>query len=789
MAMGMSVFVRSARLRIRGVAWRQWLTVLVGATVVAAMVLVAEGARRNAERHLRAQVLVERVRVDTQAVGALDWQAIAIVGRGGDQGAVAIGSLVSKGWRSWASLAQALAALRAAEPGATVTQLQRDALGLYAVGHSTLAVFMRGDTKSALALNQTIIEPRLHRLDADAERAAARQQAIATRASRRAAELYIGTLGVGLVLLFGVGWRLHRLDRLRRSAELAETQRGLERRSEQRLEALIAHAGDVISVLDRDLRVRWQSPSVTRLLGFDPKQAVGMRAIELVHPEDVAEIERLLAAPRRSETVTLSTRTRHANGEWRHLEVIADDRLDDPAVEGIVLSMRDITARQALEDELRHQAFHDVLTGLANRALFEEHLVQALARARRHHQPVAVLFLDLDDFKTINDSLGHEAGDELLRAVAIRIAGVVRAEDTAARLGGDEFAVLAETSQHEDEAQVIATRLLSALAEPFEVAGRELHVSASLGLAWSDGSIGVRELMRDADTAMYAAKDTGKNRVRTFESGMHRRVVDRFELTGELQRALEQGQFELDYQPIVHLQTGEISGAEALVRWSHPTRGRVAPAEFIPLAEETGLIVPIGEWILRTACEQASRWRRALPDRAPFKLGVNVSTRQLQDPGFPELVQDVLTATDTEPHLLVLEITESLLPENGTAMVEQLNRINSLGVRIAVDDFGTGYSALSRLHHFPIQIVKIDRSFITGIEHDRNKHRLMQGIVSLAESLDLDVVAEGIEHAEQAEQLRAMQASHGQGYVFSRPVAPERMRALLQDSTALPVAA
>jgi diguanylate cyclase (GGDEF)-like protein len=426
---------------------------------------------------------------------------------------------------------------------------------------------------------------------------------------------------------------------------------------------------------------------------------------------------------------------------------------------------------------------------LANRALFEEHLVQALARARRHHQPVAVLFLDLDDFKTINDSLGHEAGDELLRAVAIRIAGVVRAEDTAARLGGDEFAVLAETSQHEDEAQLIATRLLSALAEPFEVAGRELHVSASLGLAWSDGSIGVRELMRDADTAMYAAKDTGKNRVRTFESGMHRRVVDRFELTGELQRALEQRQFELDYQPIVNLQTGEISGAEALVRWSHPTRGRVAPAEFIPLAEETGLIVPIGEWILRTACEQASRWRRALPDRAPFKLGVNVSTRQLQDPGFPELVQDVLTATDTEPHLLVLEITESLLPENGTAMVEQLNRINSLGVRIAVDDFGTGYSALSRLHHFPIQIVKIDRSFITGIEHDRNKHRLMQGIVSLAESLDLDVVAEGIEHAEQAEQLRAMQASHGQGYVFSRPVAPERMRALLQDSTALPVAA
>jgi diguanylate cyclase (GGDEF)-like protein/PAS domain S-box-containing protein len=785
MSKGMFAITRAARRRIRGVAWRQWLTVLVGAAVVVAMVLVAETARKDSERHLRAQVLVERVRVVAQAVGALDWHAIALVG-GGPQRTAAVTSLVNKGRPTWASLAQALAALPAAGPGATATHLQRDAFGLYRAGNSTVAAFMGGDAKGALALNERIFEPQLRRLDDDAQEAAARQQAIAGQASRRAGELYVGTLVVGLILLFGVGWRLHRL---RRSALLAEAQRGLEGRSEQRLRALIEHAGDVISVLDRDFRVRWQSPSVTRLLGFDPQRAVGMRAVELVHPEDGAEVERLLATTsHRSGAVTLSTRTRHANGEWRHLEVIADNRLADPAVEGIVLSMRDITARQALEEELRHQAFHDALTGLANRALFEEHLVQALARARRHHQPVAILFLDVDDFKTINDSLGHEVGDELLRAVAVRIASAVRAEDTAARLGGDEFAVLVETSEHEDDARMIA-RLLAALAEPFDIAGRELRVSASVGLAWSDGSIGIRELMRDADTAMYAAKDAGKNTVRTFETGMHRRVVDRFELTGELQQALEQRQFEIDYQPIVNLKTGDISGAEALVRWAHPTRGRVSPAEFIPLAEETGLIVPLGAWILRTACEQASLWRRALPDRAPFKLGVNVSTRQLQDAGFPELVQDILTTTETEPSLLVLEITESLLPENGAAMIEQLKQLNSLGVRIAVDDFGTGYSALSRLHHFPIQIVKIDRSFITEIECDRNKAQVVQGIVSLADSLDLDVVAEGIEHAAQAEQLRAMQASHGQGYMFSRPVAPERMGALLQDSSALPVAA
>ncbi len=784
----MSALGRAARRRFRAVAWRQWLTVLVGAGIVAAMVFVAETARRDAERHLNAQVLAERVRAEGQAVRALDWQAFALLTSSATPKTVAMGDLVRTGLATWTSLSAALAAMQSAQPGATATRLQREARWLYAVGQHVLGVYLTGNVKAALALNTTTVQPRLQRFDADAERAAANQEHVADAASARAAVLYIGSLVVGLGLLFLVGSRLHRL---RRKTLLANAQRSLERRSEHRLRALIEHAGDVISVLDSDLRVRWQSPSVTRLLGFDPERALGRRAIELVHPEDGLEVERLLrATSHRSGAVTLSTRSRHASGEWRHLEVIADNRLDDPAVEGIVLSMRDVTSRKALEDELRHQAFHDALTGLANRALFEDHLVQALARARRHREPVAVLFLDLDDFKTINDSLGHQAGDELLRAVAIRIAGVVRAHDTAARLGGDEFAVLAEIGGDDDDgARTIAARLLEAVADPFAVAGRELRVSVSIGLAWSDGSIGVKELMRDADTAMYAAKDGGKGIVRTFETGMHRAALDRLELTGELQHALDQGQFELEYQPIINLRTGAISGAEALVRWAHPTRGRVAPAEFIGLAEGTGLIVPLGAWILRTACERVSEWRRALPDRAPFKIGVNVSTRQLQDPGFPELVEAVLASTGMEPHLLVLEITESLLPEDGAAMIEQLKRLNSAGVRVAVDDFGTGYSALSRLHHFPIHIVKIDRSFIAGIERDRNKAQLVQGIVSLAESLDLDVVAEGIEHPGQAEQLREMRASHGQGYLFSRPVAPERMLALLQDPGVLTVAA
>jgi EAL domain-containing protein (putative c-di-GMP-specific phosphodiesterase class I) len=295
--------------------------------------------------------------------------------------------------------------------------------------------------------------------------------------------------------------------------------------------------------------------------------------------------------------------------------------------------------------------------------------------------------------------------------------------------------------------------------------------------------------MRDADTAMYAAKDSGKNTIRAFETGMHRRVLDRLELTGELQRAIEREEFELEYQPVVELQTGSIYGVEALVRWSHPERGRVAPAEFIPLAEETGLIVPLGEWILRTACEQASRWNRDLTGRPPVTIGVNVSTRQLHDPTFPALVRDVLASTGMPPSSLALEITESLLPEDGAAVIEQLSQLAALGVHIAVDDFGTGYSALSRLHHFPIDTVKIDRSFITGLERDANKAQLVQGIVSLAESLNLVVVAEGIEHPAQASQLRAMRAHYGQGYLFSPPVAPDRVSVLLQDPDALAAAA
>jgi diguanylate cyclase (GGDEF)-like protein/PAS domain S-box-containing protein len=767
-----------------GVAWRQWLTVLIGAAVIAAMVVVAETARRDAQRHLHAQVLAERVRGDGEAVAAVHWQGLATLKAGAETLTGVQKDLVRRGLQNWDALSQTLASLSQMEPAAVTTRLQSSAQTMYLTGMRAFLAFNSGDIKQVLRVDDGFLRPQFQVFETYAEQAAAHEQAVAQRASKRAAILYVGSLVVGLVLLLLLGWRLHLQ---RRHVSLSEARLALEHRSEERLRALVEHSSDVITVVDSQLNVTWQSPSIAQLLGHDPEELLGAKITDLVHPDDVPDVEQLTTDTR--GTVTLGARFQHVDGDWRHLEAIAEDRLEDPAVEGIVLSMRDVTARKALEDELRHQAFHDSLTGLANRALFEDRLVHALARARRNHEPVAVLFLDLDDFKTINDSLGHEAGDELLRAVAIRIAGVVRVADTAARLGGDEFAVLAETLVDEDEARTVAARLLEAIALPFDVDGRELRVSASVGLAWSDGSLGVKELMRDADTAMYAAKDSGKNTAQVFETGMHRRVLDRLELTGELQQALDHGQFELDYQPVVNLQTGEIYGVEALVRWAHPQRGRIAPNDFIPLAEETGLIVPLGAWILRTACEQASRWNRDLPHRPTVTIGVNVSTRQLHDPRFPEIVREALADSGMPPSSLALEITESLLPEDGTAVVEQLAQLEALGVHIAVDDFGTGYSALSRLHHFPIDTVKIDRSFISGIESDPGKARLVQGIVSLAESLNLVVVAEGIELPEQAEQLRSMRAHYGQGYLFSRPVAPERLFSLLQDPDALAAAA
>jgi diguanylate cyclase (GGDEF)-like protein len=442
---------------------------------------------------------------------------------------------------------------------------------------------------------------------------------------------------------------------------------------------------------------------------------------------------------------------------------------------------------------LRHQAHHDALTGLANRSLLEERLRDAVARGEH----VAVLLLDLDEFKSINDSLGHASGDALLSIVARRLRGRLRAEDTVARLGGDEFAILLEQPGDLARVNALAERLLAATAEPVSLSGRYVYPQASIGIALSDAleagddeAARADELLRGADIAMYEAKSRGKNRAAIFASHMHAAALERLERRLELQHALDHDELRLHFQPIVELHTGEIEGVEALVRWQHPTRGLLPPGEFIPLAEETNLIVTLGAWVLRAACAQAARWREEFPDHPDRYVSVNVAGHQLQRAEFLDEVQQALTAARLPSHCLMLEVTESCLLEDTQTNSRRLQALRDLGVRLALDDFGTGYSALNYLRSFQMDVLKIDRSFIDGVESPSQQSALVDAILAMAGALDLRVVAEGIEHQPQLTHLRERACTLGQGYLFARPLPPCELAALLAaGSRALPAAA
>jgi diguanylate cyclase (GGDEF)-like protein len=474
-------------------------------------------------------------------------------------------------------------------------------------------------------------------------------------------------------------------------------------------------------------------------------------------------------------------RVEHADGSWRWIEVVAKNLTDDPAVGGLVVNYRDITTRKTLEDELRHQAFHDSLTGLANRALFVDRLEHALSLARRNRRPLAVLFIDVDDFKNINDSLGHGEGDAILVDVAERLREALRAGDTIARMGGDEFAVLVEDPPAASAPTDVAGRLMSALEAPFTRAGTELFVHASVGVAiLTSPDQTADELLRNADVSMYMAKSRGKNRIETFEPSMHAAALERLALKGDLERALERNEFYVVYQPVIDLTTLQMVGVEALLRWAHPERGLVGPDEFIPVAEETGVIIPLGRWVLAQACRQLRDWDGLVPSRA-LVMNVNVSGRQVADPSFVAVVGQVLAETGLDPARLVLEFTENVLMQDTETTMTTLRALKGLGIRLAIDDFGTGYSSLSYVRQFPIDVLKIDRSFVRSMAQGPDEIALMQSILNLSETLHLETVAEGIEDAGQLSELQALGADLGQGFLFARPLPASEISALLSS--------
>ncbi|MBV9662830.1 MAG: EAL domain-containing protein [Actinobacteria bacterium] len=425
------------------------------------------------------------------------------------------------------------------------------------------------------------------------------------------------------------------------------------------------------------------------------------------------------------------------------------------------------------------QALHDSLTHLANRKLFQDRVSHALARMQRRPEHLAILFIDLDGFKNVNDTLGHAAGDHVLEIMAERVRACIRPGDTAARLGGDEFAILLEDIKGEGEAQAVADRLLSALLVPFTIRGKELTIGASIGIALNWRGDTTEDLLRNADVAMYTAKENGRGHHAIFEAGMHVAVVDRLELERDLFRAADNNELVLNYQPLIALNTGRLAGVEALVRWDHPERGLLQPGQFIEAAESTGAIVPIGAWVLREACHQARRWRDRLRGQ-PFTMSVNVSARQLFQADIVATVQQALTESGLEPKCLILELTESVMTEDTTATISRLGALKALGVQLAIDDFGTGYSSLSSLRHLPFDILKIDKLFIDGITGTPAESSFARAILKLARTLDLETVAEGVEDPAQVESLRELHCELGQGFHFARPLGVDGIDALLQ---------
>jgi diguanylate cyclase (GGDEF)-like protein/PAS domain S-box-containing protein len=553
-------------------------------------------------------------------------------------------------------------------------------------------------------------------------------------------------------------------------------------RRSARFRSLVDHASDLITVVDDDGRIRYQSPSLEGLVGIAPDAVVDTPYIELADEPERASLHSMLAnLGAEGGPATAEYRLRHADGSWRSVESIITDLTADPSVGGIVLNTRDVTDRKALEEELAHQAFHDSLTGLSNRAVFRDRVDHALARSARLGTPLTVLLLDLDGFKTINDSLGHEAGDELLIAVAARILACGRESDTVARLGGDEFGILLEDEGDERRATQVAHRVLQAVSEPYDVRGREIFVRASIGIAFSSpGTDTTDDLIRNADAAMYAAKAAGRDRYQIFEPAMHARALARFEVHADLQRALDRGELAVYYQPIVEFSTGAVKGVEALVRWLHPTRGVLAPIEFIGVAEDTGLIVPLGRWVLNEACRQIVEWRSNDPDASTLMVSVNLSTRQLLEPDIVLQVQRVLEETGLDPAALTLELTEGSLMQDVADTAVKLRALKHLGVRLAIDDFGTGSSSLAYLKHFPIDLLKIDKSFVEQITTEESEgSALVRTIIELAQTFELDTVAEGIEAVDQLDELRSAGCRSGQGYLFARPLDGDAMEGLL----------
>jgi diguanylate cyclase (GGDEF)-like protein/PAS domain S-box-containing protein len=677
-----------------------------------------------------------------------------------------------------------------AGPSASVVGPANEAFRIYQreIDHA-LALVSQGRVQESITFFKTDVDPRLDALLPIVHDATFTFHERAQSAERLKDVGAIITLFVGLLTLALLAIRS---GRQRGHLFSIQSQALSFERSEQRILSLMAGSADLVTVVDRQGIVRFQSSSIERMLGWRVEDVLGRDLRAFLHADDAEALGEILRAAQGSDErrYNLVWRFRSASGEFVHTEAILASKFDDPEIDGFLVSVRDVSERIVLEDALRHQAFHDPLTKLANRALFEDRLAHAFDRTARSGRSVCLLLADLDDFKDINDSYGHAFGDRVLIEVAKRFRSVLRAEDTVARLGGDEFIILIDEAE-DDDGLLLVERIVAELEPSIAIDGIEVVVHASLGIVTGSAASGSRpqderredQLLVDADLAMYEAKRQGRGQFRFYAPAMQEGVQERQAMRLDLERGLRRNQFLLAYQPIFSIETEAILGAEALVRWQHPDLGLVPPLDFIPIAEQTGLILDLGRWVLREACREAATWHAAGGGPAP-SVAVNVTGSQLRQPSFTQDVRDALDDTGLSPDRLVIEMTESALIEDADESVLRLEQLHDLGVSLAIDDFGTGYSSLSYLRRFNMDILKIDKLFVDELGHQEKRSALVAAMVAMGSALGMQVVAEGIEHRAQLEDLRDLHCDFGQGYLIAKPLTPHAFVAMLAQQPA-----
>jgi diguanylate cyclase (GGDEF)-like protein/PAS domain S-box-containing protein len=612
------------------------------------------------------------------------------------------------------------------------------------------------------------------------DQAATEVQQSALRANSNATLGTVATL-FGVVLFVVVGLLVRERERSRRRTAASDSEDAIR----AQFEAMVEHSTDLLFLTDESTQIQYCSPSAVALLGLTADETRSLDLGSLIHPDDIVVASAAFAAvTTNGKADPFDLRLRHKDGGWRTLEFTANDLSKISTVQAMAWHARDVTDRRVLEEQLSRQAFEDPLTGLANRALLGDRLSHVLARVVRTNRSVAVLMIDLDAFKTINDGMGHNVGDAAIKEIGARISQSARPGDTVARMGGDEFVVLLEDLDDVMVAEDIADRILELIRQPIAINETNLLISASIGIVFSRAADVTQEsLLSDADVAMYTSKANGRDRWTRFEPAMGVRAAQELRLSQDLAHALEREELVVFYQPCVDLKTWRPEGVEALLRWKHPVVGLVAPDIFIPIAEQNALIVPIGRWVLEQSCQQAIAWQTEFPNHE-LSMSVNVSGRQLNDRSLVPDVRSILRNSGLDPSHLTLEVTESVLMSDVHLIIERLGKLKDLGISIAIDDFGTGYSSLGYLRQLPIDILKIDKTFVDAASAgDPGGEAIIRAILHLSEGMHLKTVAEGIEDADQALLLETLGCHSAQGYLFSRPLPPEELRPFFSATT------